>query len=117
MLLFWLFALSIYSGYWLIDSLITVIAKFLILKFGGVKVDERYALPVAVGYMLGTGFGGFLMLTALALSYDHQRLTKIYLSCFLSPFSPPTTNTFFPFRSYLERLAGGSKFFWLPAQS
>ncbi|MCC6051301.1 MAG: OPT/YSL family transporter [Thermofilum sp.] len=66
----WFFApvaLPFYSGYFFINSMIPVIAKFLILKFLGIKVYERYALPIAVGYMVGSGFGGFIMLTAYAV--------------------------------------------------
>lgn len=61
-------AFAFYSGYWFVNSIFPVIAKFLILKFAGIKAYEKYALPIAVGYMLGTGFGSFIMLTAYAIS-------------------------------------------------
>jgi len=61
-------ALAFYSGYWFINSLIPVIAKFLIIRFAGMRAYEKYALPIAVGYMVGTGFGAFVMLTAYALT-------------------------------------------------
>jgi len=33
----------------------------------GIKFYEKYALPVAIGYIVGTGFGGFILLTIHAL--------------------------------------------------
>jgi len=66
----WFFApvaLPFYSGYFFINSMIPVILKFLILKFLGIKFYEKYALPAAVGYIVGTGFGGFILLTIHAL--------------------------------------------------
>ena len=49
------------------NSMIPVILKFLMLKFLGIKFYEKYALPAAVGYIVGTGFGGFILLTIHAL--------------------------------------------------
>jgi len=43
-----------------------ILKKFLILKFLGIKFYEKYALPAAVGYIVGTGFGGFILLTIYA---------------------------------------------------
>jgi hypothetical protein len=66
----WFFApvaLPFYSGYYFVNSMFPVIIKLLILKFLGIKFYEKYALPAAVGYMVGSGFGGFILLTAYAL--------------------------------------------------
>ncbi len=53
-------AFFFYSGMWFLSSFPALILKLLVLKLGGTIVYERYAIPFAIGLLIGISFGAFL---------------------------------------------------------
>jgi hypothetical protein len=54
-------ALFFYSGMWFLSSFPALILKLLILKTLGISWYERYAVPVALGLLIGISFGAFVL--------------------------------------------------------
>ena len=53
-------ALFFYSGMWFLSAFPAFILKFLTLKFLGTQTYEKYAVPLALGFVVGMSFGAFL---------------------------------------------------------
>lgn len=53
-------ALFFYSGMWFLSSLPALVLKLLVLKVGGMAFYEKYAVPFAIGILIGISFGAFL---------------------------------------------------------
>lgn len=54
-------ALFFYSGMWFLSSFPALILKLLVLKVGGMTFYEKYAVPFAIGLLVGISFGAFLL--------------------------------------------------------
>ena len=63
-------ALWSYSGMWFLSAAPAFIIKLIILKVFGVRAYEKYAVPIAIGYLAGLSLGAMLGVTAL-LFYKH----------------------------------------------
>jgi hypothetical protein len=54
-------ALFFYSGMWFLSSFPALILKLLILKTLGISWYEKYAVPAALGMLIGFSFGAFVL--------------------------------------------------------
>ncbi|MEM2677969.1 MAG: DUF6785 family protein, partial [Thermofilaceae archaeon] len=54
-------ALFFYSGMWFLSSFPALILKLLVLKVAGMTFYEKYAVPLAIGLLVGISFGAFLL--------------------------------------------------------
>ena len=54
-------ALFFYSGMWFLSSFPALIIKLLILKTLGISWYEKYAVPAALGLLIGISFGAFVL--------------------------------------------------------
>jgi hypothetical protein len=54
-------ALFFYSGMWFLSSFPALILKLLILKTLGISWYEKYAVPAALGLLIGFSFGAFVL--------------------------------------------------------
>jgi hypothetical protein len=61
-------ALFFYSGMWFLSSFPALILKLLILKTLGISWYERYAVPAALGLLIGISFGAFVLGSIVALT-------------------------------------------------
>lgn len=69
-LAWWFFtpvALYFYSGMWFLSSFPALILKWITLKVFGTRVYENYAVPLAIGVVVGISFGAFVFGGAAAL--------------------------------------------------
>ncbi len=58
-------ALWAYSGMWFLSAAPAFVIKIIVLKVFGVKTYEKYAVPIAVGYLVGLSFGAMVGITGL----------------------------------------------------
>jgi hypothetical protein len=61
-------ALFFYSGMWFLSSFPALILKLLILKTFGISWYEKYAVPAALGLLIGISFGAFVLGSIIALT-------------------------------------------------